>query len=105
MYDYNTPSVGLPFLNYLFDVDIDDWDYHDDNTSGKLFTDFQDIPAGASVYFQIKPNHTIDVTYALQEDVEKYDKEQEDTDWEHDEGWWKQSFTRKKTVKVCLTSS
>lgn len=112
IYDHDHPSVGLPFLYYLFDVKIDGWSYGDTGATGKMLSDFStisnatyyEIPKGSYVHFSLKSNKEIKIKYASEADVDQYEKEQEETDCD-DDGWWTQAFVKKIRVKVDLSVS
>lgn len=111
LYDHNNAKVGLPFLNYLFDVELFEWDYHDTIVTGKMLSEFwtisnatyYEIAKGSYVHFSFEPNQTIKIKYADEADVNKYEKKQEETEWKNNQGWWNQEFVKELRVKINIS--
>lgn len=99
---------GMSILEYLFDVKLYSWEAHDCYVTGVLNSEFSGLPAGTHVCFEKFtkfPEHSIGMIYASAADWQAYETKQEEEDWENDDGWWNEPFTRKKLVKINLMTT
>lgn len=99
---------GMSFLEYLFDVKLYPWEANDYYVQGVLNSEFSGLPAGTHVCFEKLtkvPEHSIVMRYASAEDWQAYETQQEQEDWHNDNGWWNESFTKKKLVRINIMAT